>query len=191
MKQEGDRLVSCCHELPLRGQAWVAAHGGPHCTPVCGRVGEVALLTHYTQGENEAQRGKGAHSSKVMQLGVGQSCLALTATPALLLSSEQKSCPRNWQWRGAASAHVYATSPLGPQGCTSCVSVWTSVTFLNHSGRESNLWLRLEAMARSGWAGRQAGRPSSSLCLSWLLWAGPGPAIVLGTTPAPQGPGAA
>lgn len=151
----------------------------------------MALLTHYTQGENEAQRGKGAHSSKVMQLGVGQSCLALTATPALLLSSEQKSCPRNWQWRGAASAHVYATSPLGPQGCTSCVSVWTSVTFLNHSGRESNLWLRLEAMARSGWAGRQAGRPSSSLCLSWLLWAGPGPAIVLGTTPAPQGPGAA
>lgn len=45
--------------------------------------------------------------------------------------------------------------PFGSQGCTSCVSVWTSVTFLNHSGRESNLWLRLEAMARSGWAGGQ------------------------------------
>lgn len=115
MKQEGDRLVPCCHALPLRGQAWVAAHGGPRCTPVWGRVGEVALLTHDTQGENEAPRGKGTHSPKVMQLGEGQSCLALTATPALLRSSEQKSCPRDWQWRGAASAHVYATSPLGPR----------------------------------------------------------------------------
>lgn len=53
-----------------------------------------------------------------------------------------------------------------------------------------------------GWrlaaGGRRAGRPAMELkevhrallCLSWLLWAGLGSAIVLGAMPAPQGPGA-
>lgn len=76
-------------------------------------------------------------------------------------------------------------SPLGPQGCTSSVRVWTSVTFLNHSGRDSSLWLRLEAVAKSGWAGRQA-KLEPVFVLASLGW--PRPCYCSGNHACPSGP---
>lgn len=85
---------------------------------------------------------------------------------------------------------------MGPQDGTSWVGVWTFVIFLDHGGYKSDLWLGLEAMAGGGWAGGQTGRRAGQWSVSLTVFvlaygAGPGPAIVLGITLAPQGPNAA
>lgn len=67
-RQERNALVSCCPELPSGAKAWAGGAMG-QCpvpkqapriqpTPHCVWSGGMAKLTHFTQGENKAQRGK-------------------------------------------------------------------------------------------------------------------------------------
>lgn len=95
-----------------------------------------ALLTHFTQGETEAQRGKencpksrSLRDRAEIQTKSGSDCPS-----ALCLRRDERSCPEACGGRHSLRTWLCPSRtvlPLGPQGCPSCVRVWTSVTFLD------------------------------------------------------------